>query len=184
MILASRSPRRRELLSLITDRFSIIPARGEEIIPAGTAPKDAVIMLSRQKAAEIYSMYTGETVVAADTVVVIDGLILGKPRDKEDAAAMLRRLSGREHFVYTGVCVIFPDGSMSSFAEETVVEFLQLTEQEIADYIATDEPMDKAGAYGIQGKGALLVKRISGDYYNVMGLPIARLNREIQARQS
>lgn len=182
MILASQSPRRRELLSLIEDRFSVIPARGEEIIPAGTLPQDAVIMLSRQKATEIYSMYTGETVVAADTVVVIDGLILGKPRDKEDAAAMLRRLSGREHFVYTGVCVIFPDGSVSSFAEETVVEFQQLSEKEIADYIATGEPMDKAGAYGIQGKGALLVKRINGDYYNVMGLPVSRLNREIQAR--
>ena len=180
MILASKSPRRRELLSLFADSFEIIPAEGEEFIPEGTSPKDAVILLSSQKAQEIARSHGGETIIAADTVVAIDGEILGMPKSAEDAVRMLTKLSGREHFVYTGVCVIFPDGSVSSFAEETSVEFHTLSEKEIADYVATGEPMDKAGAYGIQGRGALIVKRINGDYYNVMGLPVGRLYREIK----
>lgn len=177
MILASQSPRRKELLGLITDKFSVIPAKGEENIHDGTSPEDAVKLLSRQKAIEIYTEYKNETIIAADTVVAIDGDILGKPADKTQAEEMLKRLSGREHSVYTGVCVIFPDGRVSCFAEHTRVEFYPLSDEEIADYIATGEPMDKAGAYGIQGKGALLVKGIVGDYYNVMGLPVGRLKR-------
>lgn len=180
MILASQSPRRKELLSIIAERFSIIPANGEEYIPDGTPPKDAVMLLSRQKATEIYSLYKGETIVAADTVVVIDGIILGKPRSREEAFSMLRRLSGREHLVYTGVCVIYPDGAVSSFAEETRVEFYPLSDKDITDYIATGDPMDKAGAYGIQGRGSVLVKGIVGDYYNVMGLPVGRLYHELK----
>lgn len=177
MILASQSPRRRELLSLITKDFKIIPAVGEEKIPEGTPPSEAVLLLSRQKATEIYSKYNNDTIIAADTVVAIDGKILGKPQNEQNAAEMLRMLSGRIHSVFTGVCVIFPDGRTESFSEETAVEFYPLTEGEIAAYIATGEPMDKAGAYGIQEKGALLVKRIEGDFFNVMGLPIARLSR-------
>ena len=183
MILASQSPRRRELLSLIADRFNVIPANGEEYIPAGTSPRDAVVLLSQQKAREIYSLYSGETVIAADTVVSIDGVILGKPHSEKEAADMLRQLSGREHYVYTGVCVIYPNGEICSFAEETRVEFFPLSEQEIADYVATGDPMDKAGAYGIQGRGALLVKGIKGDYYNVMGLPVGRLYRELRSHR-
>lgn len=183
MILASQSPRRRELLKLIADRFNVIPANGEEYIPAGTSPRDAVVLLSQQKAREIYSLYSGETVIAADTVVAIDGVILGKPHSEKEAADMLRQLSGREHYVYTGVCVIYPNGEISSFAEETRVEFFPLSEQEIADYVATGDPMDKAGAYGIQGRGALLVKGINGDYYNVMGLPVGRLYRELRSHR-
>lgn len=181
MILASQSPRRRELLSLITADFKVIPAKGEEILPEGIAPSEAVILLSRQKAAEIYKEYKNETIIASDTVVAIDGKILGKPADEADAAAMLRLLSGRTHSVFTGVCIISPDGGESCFAEETTVEFWQLSEQQIADYVKSGEPMDKAGAYGIQGAGALLVKRINGDYYNVMGLPVGRLYRELFA---
>ena len=177
MILASQSPRRRELLSVITKGFQIIPAVGEENIPEGTSPEEAVLLLSRQKAAEIYSKYKNETIIAADTVVAIDGKILGKPQNEKDAAAMLRTLSGRVHSVFTGVCVMFADGRSESFAERTAVEFYPLSDEEIANYIATGEPMDKAGAYGIQEQGALLVKRIEGDFYNVMGLPIARLSR-------
>lgn len=177
MILASRSPRRKELLSIITNDFRIIPAVGEEVIPENTPPKDAVMLLSRQKAAEIYIMYKNETIIAADTVVCVDGEILGKPRSEENAAEMLRALSGRVHSVFTGVCAIFADGSSESFAEETAVEFYPLSDREIAEYIATGEPMDKAGAYGIQDRGALLVKRIEGDFYNVMGLPVGRLAR-------
>ena len=177
MILASQSPRRRELLSYITEDFKVIPAEGEEKISDGASPDEAVKALSRQKAEEIFGKHKGEIIIAADTVVAIDGEILGKPRDKEHAAEMLRKLSGRVHSVFTGVCVIFEDGSEESFAEETKVEFYALTEREIADYIATGDPMDKAGAYGIQEKGAANVKGIVGDFYNVMGLPVGRLAR-------
>lgn len=179
MILASQSPRRRELLSLITRDFRIIPAKGEERLPDNITPKEAVLLLSRQKAMEIYSEYKSEVIIAADTVVAIDGKILGKPADAEEAAAMLHLLSGRTHSVFTGVCIISADGEQKSFAEETTVEFWQLSEQMIEDYVQSGEPMDKAGAYGIQDAGALLVKRINGDYYNVMGLPVGRLLREM-----
>lgn len=178
MILASKSPRRKELLSLVTEDFRIIPANGEEILPEGISPEQAVILLSRQKAEEIYKEYKNETIIAADTVVSIDGQILGKPSSPENAVEMLRMLSGRVHSVFTGVCVIDADGRMHSFADETTVEFHVLTEELIADYVASGEPMDKAGAYGIQGRGALLVKRIEGCYYNVMGLPIGRIFHE------
>lgn len=181
MILASASPRRRELLGLITDNFKIIPAAGEENIPEGTAPEVAVRLLAEQKAEEIFSSNRGEVIIAADTVVAVGGEILGKPRDENHAAEMLKTLSGRRHSVFTGVCVIFADGSREVFAEETAVEFYPLSEREIADYVATGEPMDKAGAYGIQGRGALLVKGIVGDYYNVMGLPVGRLNAVLKS---
>ena len=186
MILASQSPRRRELLALISPEFRVIPAQGEEFLPEKITPEDAVLLLSRQKAEEISRRIypvcdtVPETIIAADTVVAIDGEILGKPRSREHAAQMLRKLSGREHSVYTGVTVI--SGAQSvSFAEKTVVEFFPLTEEEIAGYIATGEPMDKAGAYGIQGRGALLVKRIDGDYYNVMGLPVGELYQRLKS---
>lgn len=180
MILASKSPRRKELLGIISEDFKIIPAVGEENIPDGTEPKDAVVMLAKQKAEEIAADHKGEIIVAADTIVVIDNKILGKPRDEAHAAEMLGTLSGRIHTVFTGVCVFFADGASESFAERTDVEFYPLTESEISDYIATGEPMDKAGAYGIQEKGALLVKRIFGDFYNVMGLPVSRLARVLR----
>ncbi len=180
MILASQSPRRKELLGFITSDFSVIPAAGEERIPEGASPEETVLALSRQKAEEIFAEHKGETIIGADTVVAIDGEILGKPRDEAHAAEMLRKLSGRVHSVFTGVCVIFPDGSLECFAEETKVEFYELTEREIADYIATGDPMDKAGAYGIQGFGALLVEGIQGDYFNVMGLPVCMLGQTLK----
>lgn len=186
MILASQSPRRRELIALISPEFRVIPAKGEELLPEGISPEQAVLLLSRQKADEVRQReFPGggavpETIVAADTVVAIDGEILGKPHSAENAAEMLRRLSGREHSVYTGVTVISGEECVS-FAERTAVEFYPLTGQEIAAYVATGEPMDKAGAYGIQGRGALLVRRIDGDYYNVMGLPVGELNQRLRA---
>lgn len=182
MILASQSPRRRELLGFIARDFRVIPAVGEEHIPDGASPEQAVLALSRQKADEIAKAHKGEVIIAADTVVAIDGRILGKPRDEREAADMLRTLSGRVHSVFTGVCVIFPDGSSEKFAEETRVEFYPLTDAEIAAYIATGDPMDKAGAYGIQEKGAVNVKGIVGDFYNVMGLPVGRLARVLRSR--
>lgn len=181
MILASQSPRRRELLSLITEDFRIIPAKGEEVLPEKISPEKAVVLLSEQKADEVYRENRGEIIVAADTIVTIDGKILGKPRDEKDAFAILKTLSGRVHEVFTGVCVIFSNSEKEKFFESTKVEFYELSDEEIARYIKTGEPMDKAGAYGIQGKGALLVKRIDGDYYNVMGLPVAKLLRVLKA---
>ncbi|MDE7399792.1 MAG: Maf family protein [Oscillospiraceae bacterium] len=181
MILASQSPRRRELLGFICSEFEVIPAVGEEIIPEKATPAEAVLALSRQKAEEIAAKFPNETVIGADTVVSIDGEILGKPRDEQDAVDMLKRLSGRVHSVFTGVCVVFPDGRAENFAEETKVEFYPLSEREIADYIATGDPMDKAGAYGIQERGAKNVKGIVGDFYNVMGLPVSRLYRILNA---
>lgn len=182
MILASKSPRRRELLGLITEQFEVVPAQGEELLPEGISPRDAVILLSQQKAEEIrrrlFPDKVSDTIIAADTVVAINGEILGKPSDPENAVEMLHKLSGRKHSVFTGVTVISPEKTMS-FAEETLVEFYPLTEAEILSYVDSGEPMDKAGAYGIQGRGALLVKRIEGDYYNVMGLPVGRLYREL-----
>ena len=182
MILASQSPRRKELLSLITGNFEIIPAKGEERLPEGITPENAVLLLCEQKADEIFSSHKGQIIVAADTIVAADGKILGKPKDEADAFYMLKLLSGRVHSVYTGVCIIFEDGGKKTFAEHTEVEFYPLSDEEIRAYVATGEPMDKAGAYGIQGKGSLLVKRINGDYYNVMGLPVARLARELKGK--
>lgn len=167
-------------MSLITEDFRIIPAKSEEVLPEKISPEDAVVLLSEQKAEEIYRENRGEIIVAADTVVAIDGRILGKPADEKDAFAMLKTLSGRTHEVFTGVCVIFANGRKERFFEETKVEFYELSDGEIAEYIKSGEPMDKAGAYGIQGKGALLVKRIDGDYFNVVGLPVARLLRVLK----
>ena len=181
MILASQSPRRRELLSLITEDFEIIPAKGEENIPEGTPPAEAVKLLAAQKAQEVYSSHRGDIIIAADTVVALGDRILGKPADEKDAADMLSMLSGTRHSVFTGVCIISPEGEERSFVEETTVDFWELSPQEIADYVATGEPMDKAGAYGIQDLGALLVRSINGDYYNVMGLPVGRLLREMRS---
>ena len=182
MILASQSPRRRELLAYIEPDFRVIPAVGEENIPDGATPEQAVLALSRQKAEEIATQYKDEIIIAADTVVAIDGKILGKPHSKAEAAEMLSTLSGRVHSVFTGVCVIFADGGIENFAEETKVEFYPLTDGEINSYIATGDPMDKAGAYGIQEKGAANVKGIVGDFYNVMGLPVGRLARILRGR--
>ena len=179
LILASRSPRRKELLSLITEDFTVIPSIGEEradkTLPAG----EYVRVLAEHKAEEIWSSHTDDTVIGADTVVVIDGNVLGKPKDEDDAKRMLRLLSGREHSVFTGACIISGNKKLS-FSEETKVRFFELSDDEINAYIDTGEPFDKAGAYGIQEKGALIVSGITGDYYNVMGLPVGRLARELK----
>lgn len=178
IILASQSPRRRELLAQMgVPQFEVVPALGEEIASPGLSPAQLVEVLSRQKAEEV-AVQAGpdDVVIAADTVVAVDGAVLGKPRDPADAARMLSLLSGRAHTVYTGVTV--RRGTFSRTAHEaTQVRFRPLTQSEISAYIATGEPMDKAGAYGIQGYGALLVERIEGDYFNVMGLPVCRLGR-------
>ena len=178
IILASASPRRRELLEMLGVKdMKIIPARGEEHVPAGASPAESVIAISGGKAREVSEQCApGDVIIAADTVVCLDGEILGKPHDTEDAKNMLRRLSGREHEVYTGVTVV-KDGLVFQDAECTKVRFRALSPYEIDAYVATGEPMDKAGAYGAQGIASLFVEGITGDFFNVMGLPLCRLGR-------
>lgn len=174
IILASKSPRRKELLSLITENFVIQTADTDETLPDGITPAKAVEYLSAIKAQPFNNGV--DTVIGADTVVAIDNTILGKPKNRTDAFNMMKMLSGKYHSVFTGVTVIKPDG-VSTFSVETRVKFFDLTDGEINSYIDTDEPYDKAGGYGIQGKGSLLVEKIEGDYFNVVGLPISRLKR-------
>jgi len=176
LILASKSPRRHELLKIITTDFKVIvPDVNEELYDI-TDPENKAETLAKQKAEYIQYLYPENNIIAADTIVCCDNIIFGKPKSADDARFMLERLSGTTHEVYTGVCFL-TDKNTYSFTEKTEVTFLGLTKRQIEWYISTNEPMDKAGAYAIQGKGALLVDRISGDYYNVVGLPVARLNQ-------
>ena len=177
-ILASASPRRKELLSLAGIEYEVVVSECEEILPEKILPHDAVMLLAKQKAEDVFSRNSDCMVIAADTVVALEDKILGKPKDEEDAFNMLSSLSGRQHTVYTGVCIMTNDKT-DCFFVGTDVEFYSLTENEIREYIATKEPMDKAGAYGIQGKGFVLVKGIHGDYFNVVGLPLAETVRHI-----
>ena len=176
VILASQSPRRRQLLEQMGfTNFKVCPAKGEETAGPGLTPAQLVEALSRQKAAEVAAgAAADDLVIAADTVVSIDGRVLGKPHSTQQAAQMLADLSGREHTVYTGVTVRRGDQILTRH-EATQVRFRPLTEEEIAAYVATGEPMDKAGAYGIQDQAAVFVRRLEGDYYNVMGLPLCAL---------
>lgn len=177
IILASQSPRRRELLERMgISEFEIIPARGEENIVPGLTPEALVEALSRQKCLEVAAVHREALVIAADTVVAVEGRVLGKPRSKAEAEEMLSLLSGREHRVCTGLS-LSQGGRLRTGHEATAVRFRSLTREEIRRYVSTGEPMDKAGAYGIQGYGCLLVEGIVGDYYNVMGLPVCRLGR-------
>lgn len=182
IFLASASPRRRELIAELNMPFVCASPDADETVPEGTAPMDAALLIARRKAeaSRAMSESQGRVIVSADTIVVVDDTIYGKPADEADAARMLSKLSGREHQVMTGVCVTLPDGTCDAFCEITDVRFYSLNDEEISGYIATGEPMDKAGAYGIQGIGKLLVEGISGDYNNVVGLPVARLKRFIE----
>lgn len=179
IILASSSPRRKELLSMVGINYVCIPSQAEEIIPEGLPNESVSEYLSGVKAAEVFKAHPDDTVIGSDTTVMIDGEILGKPADREEAFLMLRKLSGKLHTVYTGVTILSPQCS-ESFTSKTEVEFFELSDEEILNYIDTGEPMDKAGAYGIQGKGAVLVKRIHGDYFTVMGLPVAETVRRLK----
>ena len=175
IILASASPRRRELLTQIGIRFEIIKAEGEEVITSDI-PTEAVKELSAQKAREVASRCGGTVIIGADTVVAADGQILGKPKDEADAVRMLTLLQGRDHEVITGVTVILKSRQREIvFAETTKVHVFPMTEAQILDYVRSGEPMDKAGAYGIQGCFAAWVKAIEGDYNNVVGLPVSAL---------
>ncbi|MGI6280175.1 MAG: Maf family protein [Acutalibacteraceae bacterium] len=174
IILASASPRRRELFSLITKDFTVIPSTAEEIVPDGVEILKYAEYLAAQKAREIAAKYPENVVVGADTAVIAEGIILGKPKNKQDAKRMINLLSGKTHRVVTG-CAVIKGSKFHSFSSVTEVEFYALYDDEIERYINTDEPYDKAGGYGIQGGAALFVKKICGDYFNVVGLPVAQL---------
>ncbi len=179
IILASGSPRRKELLQYVFSDFKVIPSSAEEIYPENWETEKIPEFLAAAKAGDIAKNYPDALVVGCDTVVLAEGRILGKPKDKTDAEKMLRQLSGKKHRVITGCCAL-RKGKSIVFSQQTEVEFYPLTQEEITAYIQTGEPFDKAGGYGIQGHGALLVRAISGDYFNVVGLPVARLKRELQ----
>ncbi|MBR1758925.1 MAG: septum formation protein Maf [Lachnospiraceae bacterium] len=182
VILASGSPRRKELLGHFGIEFEIRPSEKEEVI-ATDDPVEAVKSLAKQKAEDIFSQTTGDCIViGADTVVANEGKILGKPKDEEDAKRMIRSLSGHAHQVCTGVMLLIRQGEdvrRRNFAVETNVHVHELTEDQIARYVAKNESLDKAGAYAMQGWFAPFIDGIEGDYFNVVGLPIARLYEEL-----
>ena len=180
VILASQSPRRRELLSLVGIAHDVLPADIDESYLVGERPRDHAERLARGKAQTIAAREPDAVVIGSDTIVVVDGDVLGKPTDENDAVRMLARLAGRSHIVITAVAVAWR-GETRSAVEEVGVTFHPLSRAEIDAYIATREPMDKAGAYGIQGYGATIVARVDGDYFAVMGLPLQRLIRLLDA---
>ena len=178
LILASASPRRQELLKLFGVPFTVRVADIDETMDPAKTPFDEVARVSHAKALAV-SRESGDVGIAADTIVVCGGRVLGKPRDAEDAVAMLRLLSGRDHQVMTG-CTVLRDDTAVTFTEVTDLHFRELSDREIARYVASGEPMDKAGSYGIQGGAALFCTHMVGDYYNVMGLPVCRLGETLR----
>lgn len=184
IILASQSPRRKELLQQIGISFCVHPSKIQEVITK-VSPDEVVRELAAQKALDVASCYREGVVLGADTVVVLDGKIMGKPKDESEAFEMLQKLQGKTHQVYTGVAIIEKtDGEIrkqKSFTEQTEVTMYPVTDEEIRRHIATGEPMDKAGAYAIQGKSAVFIREIRGDYNNVVGLPVARIYQELKA---
>lgn len=175
LILASASPRRQELLGRIAEDFTVCPADTDETLPDGLPIAQQIETLALRKAQAVFDTHPDSTVIGADTMVLVDGVPFGKPVDAADAARMLKILSGRAHEVITGVAVLSPQGRRVAH-RVTKVYFRALTAEEIAWYIATGEPLDKAGAYGIQGKGSRFIPGIEGDYFNVVGLPVELLD--------
>lgn len=177
VVLASSSPRRREIMGILTNDFLCVPPDINEVAPEEVSIEMHPQYIATQKAKYVSKGYRGSLVIACDTSVIIDGKILNKPQNTDHARRMLKSLSGKIHKVITGCCISY-ESFERSFSVTTDVEFFELTDNEIESYIKTNEPYDKAGGYGIQGHGALFVKCITGDYYNVVGLPISRIARE------
>ena len=175
-VLASGSPRRKELLTAAGFEYEVRPADIDERVDPSTPTEAVAEDLAKQKAESVLKEYPDAVVLGSDTIVVLDGKILGKPHSKQDAAEMLKALSGREHQVYTGLCVCSNEKTLS-LTSRTDVYFHELSDELINAYVETSEPMDKAGAYGAQGLGSMLVDRIDGDFFTVMGLPIAEAAR-------
>ncbi len=179
IILASNSPRRKDLMKLLNYKFRVFSADIEEILNPELSHDEMVMDLAFQKALHVFKDHKDSVVLGFDTIVVIDDIILGKPKDKEEARKYLRILSNNSHLVYTG-CSIISKGLSKSFYSKAEVFFAKLSEEEIEEYVDTGEPMDKAGAYGIQGYGSKFVKSIIGDYYAIVGFPLAKLYQELK----
>ncbi len=179
LILASGSPRRKELLEQIGLSVTVVVSHADETIPLELSPAEAVSHLASVKAAAVARDYPADFVIGADTVVALGEQILGKPSDQQEAKSMLQRLSGRTHAVYTGVAIRRGEKE-HTFVEKTNVTFWELLEEEIDRYVDSGEPFDKAGAYGIQGAGAVFVKHLEGDYFSVVGLPVSSLYRHLK----
>ncbi len=183
LILASSSPRRREILENAGYKFEILPANIDESVPNDISPEDAVKMIAAKKASAVKENCSNDDIIlGADTVVCLDGEIIGKPVSLEDAKNTLKRLSGNTHSVLTGYCLIKGEKIISG-VEKTEVTFRELTDFEIDEYVASGEPMDKAGSYGLQGKGGLFARGINGDYNNIIGLPISTVSSIIEKMQ-
>ena len=179
ILLASGSPRRKEILQNAGIPFEIAVSRAEEANSGLLSPEELVIRNALAKAGEVASRFPGRVVLGADTLVAVGNAVLGKPKNREDAFRMLRSLAGKTHRVLTGVALVRGTRVLTD-AEETKVFFRELTDEQIAAYVATGECDDKAGAYGIQGRGGVLVERIEGDYFNVVGLPLCKVNRMLE----
>ncbi|MEG0012709.1 MAG: Maf family protein [Cellulosilyticaceae bacterium] len=181
IILASASPRRKELLSLLPITFEIISKETDETMDTRLTPVENVMKIAAQKAETVAREYEESLVIGCDTIVVVDKQILGKPKDKEEAYRMLVGLAGRTHKVFTGISLQNKStGLAESFYEETTVFMKNSSDKEIWEYIGTGDPMDKAGSYGIQTQGALFVEKIEGDYFNVVGLPVSKLYEKLK----
>ena len=179
IILASESPRRKEILEKLLIEFKSEVSFCDESLPNGINPEEACVILAKRKAESVFKENPEDIVIGADTMVVLDNNILGKPSSKEEATDMLKKLSGRSHFVFTGVSIISKDKSMS-FYDKTEVKFSVLSDEDINFYISTDEPYDKAGSYAIQGIGCRFIEKINGDFYTVMGLPSYKLIKALK----
>ena len=182
IVLASKSPRRQELLRKIYNEFEVYPSSVREWLPKNIEADHAAGFLASQKACDVSQASQGDVVIGCDTVVVCENEILGKPKNRADAYMMLKKLAGKTHIVYTGVCVVSKNGDFS-FTEATKVVFDEMTNDEINEYLNSEDVMDKAGAYAIQGLAGKFISKIDGDYYNVVGLPVRRLYRELKRHQ-
>ena len=182
IILASASPRRQEILSLLGVAFDVVPSKKEPPLNEGIGAEESAFVAAKAKAKDIFESSPQSIVVGADTVVALDNILLGKPKSEQDAVRMLKTLSGKMHDVITAVYVCSPKGE-KGFNVKTTVEFYELSDEEIQTYVKTGEPMDKAGAYGIQGKALKFVKGICGDYYNVVGFPAAEFLRFMEREE-
>ena len=179
LILASQSPRRRDLLSMLGLEFTVVTADIDETMDENLSVEEAVAEVCKRKAEAVAELHPNDTIISADTIVVVDGKVLGKPRNEDHAKDMLRSLSGRSHTVMTAFC-LWEKGKAVTHVEQTHLRFKPLSEEEIAAYVATGSPMDKAGAYGIQDQASIFVEALEGDYYNVMGLPVCALVKALR----
>jgi septum formation protein len=179
IILASASPRRQELIKMITEDIIVNPCDCDETIKDGLVGREIAEYLSKIKGEAVKEQFENAIIVSADTIVCLNNKVLGKPKSREDAFSMLHSLSGNTHSVFTGVTIIKGE-KQKTFSQETKVTFYDVSDEEIYEYVDSGDVYDKAGSYGIQGKGGLLVKGINGDYFNVVGLPVARLQRELE----